>query len=166
MNLISSIRCPNCGVLAGLGPKDPEDLYKAIQCIRDLKGTLDEVMPQMGGIVIQDYERLNNGMFAAEEILVRTPLLNSPAAAAETLTEAPARCQYGALSKSTPQCPNAATGKNPRMPFCEYHMQENYDPAPTAHPTDLPLSARMNVDGTIDPQPSEILPYTSAGECW
>lgn len=42
---------------------------------------------------------------------------------------------------------------------CLAARQTSKEVAP--HPTDLPLSKRMNADGTVDPQPSEILPFTS-----
>lgn len=44
-----------------------------LECVRCLHGVVKDVLPQMGGIVLQDYERLNRGMILAERILKPRP---------------------------------------------------------------------------------------------
>ena len=38
------------------------------ECIICLHGVVGDVLPQIGGIVLQDYERLNRGMILAERM--------------------------------------------------------------------------------------------------
>lgn len=42
---------------------------EAIECIRCLTGVIEDVLPQIGGIVLQDYERLNRGLLLSAKIL-------------------------------------------------------------------------------------------------
>lgn len=41
--------------------------------IRNLTEIIDEVLPQMGKIVLQDYARLNNTLIAARKFLANEP---------------------------------------------------------------------------------------------
>lgn len=63
------LHCPNCGALSGVGWTDNTAHQQVIDCIRDLTETIEEIMPQMGKIVLQDYARLNRGLMASEAIL-------------------------------------------------------------------------------------------------
>lgn len=38
-------------------------------CITKLHGTLADIMPQIGKLVLQDYQQLNEGLIEAEQIL-------------------------------------------------------------------------------------------------
>lgn len=42
---------------------------EAIECIRCLTGVIEDVLPQIGKIVLQDYERLNRGLLLSAKIL-------------------------------------------------------------------------------------------------
>ena len=44
-----------------------------LECIRCLHGVVSDVLPQIGGIVLQDYARLNRGMILANKILKPQP---------------------------------------------------------------------------------------------
>lgn len=55
---------PAYGDVTG-GPTKEEML----QCIRDLYGVVNDVLPQIGKIVLQDYARLNTGLIAARKIV-------------------------------------------------------------------------------------------------
>ena len=40
-----------------------------LDCIKDLTAVVEEVLPQMGHIVLQDYGRLNRALMASARIL-------------------------------------------------------------------------------------------------
>lgn len=59
------------------GPRDGLREYKCCdcrlaettECVRLLHGVVAEVLPQIGGIVLQDYARLNNALILAEKLM-------------------------------------------------------------------------------------------------
>jgi hypothetical protein len=73
------ISCPNCNTLSGIGFATQEDAMKVTACVRDLYETMQDLMPQMGKMVLQDYEKLNRGLMAAREILGENSPKNSSA---------------------------------------------------------------------------------------
>lgn len=44
-------------------------LRQAIECVNCMKGVVDDIGPQIGKVVLQDYERLNRGLILAEKVL-------------------------------------------------------------------------------------------------
>lgn len=43
-----------------------------LECIRLLTAVVEDVMPQIGNIVLQDYDQLNRGLILSEKIIGRT----------------------------------------------------------------------------------------------
>lgn len=53
-------------------PADLPSIAEMHECIECLWGVVEDVLPQMGKVVLQDYERLNRGAILARSILNRS----------------------------------------------------------------------------------------------
>lgn len=49
--------------------RDQRKLKEYLECIEALRGVVDDVMPQIGSIVLQDYARLNTALILSSKIL-------------------------------------------------------------------------------------------------
>lgn len=53
-------------------PQSIQEIKDLCECVKCLHGVVKDVLPQMGGIVLQDYEQLNRGLLLAERIERKT----------------------------------------------------------------------------------------------